>query len=260
MANQQSSYSLSNMISCINNNFGIIFIAIILLIGGFFVGSLWTENQLLSSDQSPAKVATQPTADTPTPVDPPGPTQNQLAKMPKITDADHIRGSKNPKIYLVEYSDFECSFCQKFHPTMKQVIKEYGDQVAWVYRHFPLNFHPEALPSAKASECIAKKVGEDAFWKFVDAIFEENNKLGGKITPEATDTAITASGANLSVIKDCVANNETQDLVTQSQAGGTAAGVSGTPGTILLTTDGKSELISGALTFEQVKQVIEEYL
>ncbi len=100
--------------------------------------------------------------------------QEPYDQVPPVSDSDHVRGNPNAKIVLIEYSDFECSYCTKFHPTMKQIIEEFDGDVAWVYRHYPLSFHPQAQPSAEAAECVAKLGGEDAFWLFVDALFEQS--------------------------------------------------------------------------------------
>ena len=92
--------------------------------------------------------------------------------IPAVSEQDHILGSLDAPVKLVEYSDLQCPFCGRFHPTMQRVAKEYGDQVAWVYRHFPLeSIHPNARPLANASECAANLGGNDSFWKFVDAVF-----------------------------------------------------------------------------------------
>ena len=58
-----------------------------------------------------------------------------------VDDSDHILGSSNAEITIVEYSDFECPYCSNFHKTMEQIMAEYKDsgKVAWVYRHFPLD-------------------------------------------------------------------------------------------------------------------------
>lgn len=235
-------------------NFGLILVAIIFLGIGFLFGSVYKENQMLKAGAQPT--AAQPTADAAQPTQ----KADTTDQMPDITKDDHIRGAKNPKIYLVEYSDYECTFCAKFHPTIEQIMEKYGDDIAWVYRHYPLSFHQNAQPSAETAECIAKAGGNDAFWKFTDEIFTQNTNLGGKLNQDAIDAAIAASGVSAESIQNCIESGEMTEVVTQQQTGGAKAGVSGTPGTILMTADGEYELISGALPYAQVEQIIEKYL
>lgn len=93
--------------------------------------------------------------------------------VPTLKDDDHIRGNANADIAIFEYSDYQCPFCTRVHPTYLQVMDEYGDKVMWVYRHFPLtSIHPDALPLAIGSECVAAQGGNDAFWDYTDALFE----------------------------------------------------------------------------------------
>lgn len=89
---------------------------------------------------------------------------------------DHYRGSENPEVLLIEYSDFECPYCARIHTTLSQIVQEH-DNFTWVYRHLPLNFHPQAFPAAIASECVAENEGNNAFWNFADTIFENQDKL-----------------------------------------------------------------------------------
>ncbi len=96
----------------------------------------------------------------------------KASKLPKLSDADHVRGDRNAKVKFIEYSDFECPFCIRFHTTVKQVEKDYAKDVAIVFRHFPLEqLHPNAKPAALASECVNELGGNSAFWKFVDLAF-----------------------------------------------------------------------------------------
>jgi len=88
-----------------------------------------------------------------------------------ITKDDHLMGSENSEIIIVEYSDIDCPFCKRFHPTMEKIVKEFSGQVAWVYRHFPIDeLHPEARKKAEISECIADLKGEEAFWKYLESV------------------------------------------------------------------------------------------
>lgn len=85
-------------------------------------------------------------------------------------DGDHIRGDANAPIKIIEYSDYECPFCSRVHPTIQSLLSTNSD-VAWIYRHLPLEqIHPMARPLAEASECAAELGGNDAFWAFTDAL------------------------------------------------------------------------------------------
>ena len=178
-----------------------------------------------------------------------------------VEDTEHIRGNKDAKITLIEYSDFECPFCARFHPTMVQIMEDYGDDVRWVYRHYPLGFHPNAQKAAEASECVVKVTGRpDAFWEFADKIFEENNKLGGRLDATSATTVATSMGVDVAAFKTCLDSGEMSAKVKAQMDDGTAAGITGTPGTIILTQDGQAELIPGAVPFEQAKAAVDKYL
>ena len=73
-----------------------------------------------------------------------------------MTKEDWVFGNRNAEIALIEYSDLECPFCKKFHPTAQQVVDEYKGKVMWVFRHYPLSFHANAQKEAEASECAAE--------------------------------------------------------------------------------------------------------
>lgn len=82
----------------------------------------------------------------------------------------NIRGNAGAVVKIIEYSDFQCPFCSRVHPTVKKILSEYGDKVVLVYKHFPLvSIHPRAQISAEAAEC-AKDQGK--FWEFHDQLFE----------------------------------------------------------------------------------------
>jgi protein-disulfide isomerase len=81
-----------------------------------------------------------------------------------------VKGQAGSPITLIEYSDFQCPFCVRAEPTIKQILSEYGDKVLFVYKHFPLTqIHPLAQRAAEASEC-AKDQGK--FWEFHGKLFD----------------------------------------------------------------------------------------
>ena len=178
-----------------------------------------------------------------------------------LKDEDHIRGDKNARILLVEYSDLECPFCKRFHPTAKQVVDEYKGQVAWVYRHFPLDqIHSKADKEAEAVECANELGGEDGFWKLTDKIFEvtpANNGLNLDDLPKLAGEV----GLNQSAFKTCLDSGKYAAHVEEDYQGGIKAGITGTPGNILLDTKtGKTKLIPGAVPFDQFKVAIDDLL
>ena len=80
------------------------------------------------------------------------------------------KGPKDAKITFVEFSDFQCPFCNRVYPTINQLMKDYDGKVQLVFKHFPLiSIHPHAQKAAEAAEC-AKDQGK--FWEFHDALFE----------------------------------------------------------------------------------------
>lgn len=173
--------------------------------------------------------------------------------VPAVTDSDHIRGNEDAAVTIIEYSDFQCPYCDRFHPTMQQVMDEYADSVRWVYRHFPLSFHPEALPAANAAECASE---QGKFWEYADALFENQSSLGN----EFYATLASDLGLNTTQWQDCYDTSKYQDVIeAQAQAGG-AAGVSGTPGSFVIDPDGNAIPIKGALPFSSVAAAIDSVL
>src|SRR3989344_3267653 len=88
-----------------------------------------------------------------------------------INESDYIEGNTKNNIFVVEYSDPECPFCVKFHSTMKQLRNEYGDRVAFVYRHFPLDIHPNAFDESRAIACAGTIGGAKALYEYIDTLY-----------------------------------------------------------------------------------------
>jgi len=231
------------------------------LIVGYGVGS-WQSGRLFAAGGQPSQIAQAPTPPAaPTQQPPPEPTSTD--NLPAIDpQKDHIRGDiRKATVAVVEYSDFECPFCQRHHPTMKQVTDTYKDTVVWVYRHFPLSFHANAQKEAEATECANELGGNDAFWKYTDAIFERTT-AGGTGFPLANLAPLAKElGLDEAKFKTCLDSGKFAQHVKDDMSGGSAAGVSGTPGTIVvnLKTD-ENRIISGAVPFASFKAAIDALL
>lgn len=183
-------------------------------------------------------------------------TADQASKIPPVSDSDHVRGGKNPQVYLIEYSDFQCPYCAAFDPTAKQALSDYGDKFAWVYRHFPLDtIHPNARPAANASECIFALSGQDAFWKFADEVFaDQDNKLA-----DLSATAV-GLGVNKASFDSCFSAKKYESIIDGDYQQGLTAGVTGTPGNFIMNSKGEVWELPGAVPYTTLKQTIDEAL
>lgn len=180
------------------------------------------------------------------------------APPPAVTRDDHIYGNADADIFLVEYSDLECPFCQRFHPTAQQVVDDYDGQVAWVYRHYPLFNHPNAEPAARATECVAEIRGNDAFWDYTAALFE--NQSTSLVRDGLVQHAVQL-GVNESSFVECFDSNRYADKVQQHLTDATSVGVQGTPHTFVMSADGSLiGVINGAQSLANVKATIDAAL
>ena len=190
---------------------------------------------------APSAVAPTPSAQAPVAAGP----------LKPIGASDHVIGAKNAKVTLVEYSDFQCPFCSRHLPTVKQALKDFPNDVNLVYRHYPLSFHPEAQKAAEASECAAKLGGNDAFWSMHDELFAGQATLSRSLYTELAKKL----GLNTGDFDKCVDGGEMAARVNTDLNEGTTAGVEGTPATFV-----NGMLVSGAIPYSELKAAIEASL
>lgn len=234
------------------------FVPVLLLVTvglAFAVGLLWQKVMTLEKgvtvSNKPGSQAQPPSVNGKLSAD-------QAKKLPPITASDHIRGPKDAQVFLIEYSDLQCPFCRQFHPTAKQALDAYKGKLAWVYRHFPLDtIHPKARPAANAAECVANLGGEDSFWKFVDAVFANQETA-------LTDTGLPDTAAKVGVdsssFSSCFSAKKFESIVDGDVKGGNDAGVNGTPGNFIVNKKGEVWVIPGAVPYDSLKAVIDEAL
>jgi protein-disulfide isomerase len=175
-----------------------------------------------------------------------------------VTQDDHIKGSSNPKVTIVEYSDFECPFCKRFHETMNQVLSE-EDDVAWVFRQFPLDqLHPRnARRAAIASECAGDLGGEQAFWTFTDGYFEATPANDQTDLDTLVPQLVAKAGIDQATFDACVASGKYDKHVQDDVDNAVATGGRGTPWSIVITASGDTVPLNGAQPLSAVKQLIE---
>lgn len=176
---------------------------------------------------------------------------------------DHVLGSRNADVLIIEYSDTECPFCKKFHETMVQVINQYGKtgQVAWVYRHFPLDqIHPKSRKEGEALECANEQGGNEAFWKYTEKIFAitpANNGLDEAELPLIANEL----GLDVARFNECLSSGRFAARIEEDFESGVSAGVKGTPFTMIWNKKtGKQVPINGAYPLANVKSLVEKAL
>lgn len=151
---------------------------------------------------------------------------------------DPVLGDKGKaKLAIVEFSDYECPFCKKFHDeTFDALKKKYVDtgKAVLVFKDFPLSFHePMASKEAAAANCVQKLSGDAAYFDFNASVYK-NTATNGKGMPDdkLSDLAV-AAGVSKSKFADCVASNDFADEIAADMAEGEKTGVSGTPAFVI---------------------------
>lgn len=162
-------------------------------------------------------------------------------------DDDPVFGSANAPITIIEFSDYECPYCRRWHAEVWPKIKaKYGDKVRLVYRDFPLyNIHPNAGPAAAAANCAGE---QDRYWEFNEMLFTDERGLGDEVYV----TYATQLDLDLDEFNQCVASGAQEKEVEADLNYASELGVRSTP-TFFLNGLG----IVGAQPFEVFEQIID---
>jgi len=161
----------------------------------------------------------------------------------------HIRGDINAPVTIIEFSDFQCSFCSRFQGTMNEVMAAYPTQVKWVYKHFPLDsIHPTAREASEASECASE---QGKFWEYADRLYEDQSKISSSFLKElAVELELDSTQFDA-----CLDGGKYADKVEKDYQEGLTAGVQGTPGGFI-----NGETLGGAVPFATLQTKIDKIL
>jgi diadenylate cyclase len=136
---------------------------------------------------------------------------------------DHARGPKDALVTLVMYGDYECPYCAEAHPVLKELQERVGEQVRFVFRHFPLDSaHPRARRAAQAAEAASS---QGCFWEMHDLLYENQGELG----EEDLMRYAAELGLDLGRFEEDLANDNHAWRIEEDRLGGDRAGVGGTP-------------------------------
>jgi len=171
-----------------------------------------------------------------------------------------ILGNKNAPLTIIEFSDFQCSYCGKFEKEVLPLItKNYIDtgKVKFVFRNFPLtSLHPYAFQAAEAAECVKNEGGDSAFYKFSGWLFDVQNTVTkknlDKFSKKNLETEAKKIGYNITL---CLSSGETKNIIYKDLRAGTSAGVQGTPTFFI-----GNKMIVGTQSYTSFKNIIDSKL
>jgi len=174
-----------------------------------------------------------------------------------------VRGNPNAKVVVVNYDDFQCPYCSHAHQTLfPQLLKEYGDRIAFIYKDFPLSeIHPWAIHAAVDADCLASQ-SSDAYWEFADYIHAHrdvvNSEKGLENQFTALDRITIDEAGKFKVDKDklqaCVKAQDDR-AVKESVKEGEALDVSGTPAMFV-----NGQLVDGARPAAELREIFDSAL
>ena len=224
-----------------------------LVIFSFLLGML--TNKVLYLDKlakTGELTAAQPNNTVPSPVEPPAFVAVENGKLP-------VLGNKDAKVTIVEFSDFQCPFCERyFTDTSQKVYDTYikTGKAKLYYRHFPLKeIHPNAQLAAEASEC-ANEQGQ--FWNYHNMLFQNQATWSNLADTDVTDSFVdlaTQVGLDTTQFRSCLDNHKYTKAVDDDSAAGSEAQVDGTPTFFI-----NGNRLVGAVPFSEFQQLIDEEL
>lgn len=181
------------------------------------------------------------------------------AKPAGKVDTSTLRNIRGEGDYtVVEYSDTECPFCKRFHPTMQQMVEGYKGKVKWSYKHLPLtSLHSKAVREAMATECAGE---QGKFWEYIDLLFERTPSNDGLADEELFTIADDVS-LDRTQFDDCLESEKFKDTITADSTEAQKLGGRGTPYGVIIDKDGNVvDTIEGALPYESVAAQLDAIL
>lgn len=155
-----------------------------------------------------------------------------------------VRGKKKAKYTIIAFSDFQCPFCKRGDDTIKELMQKYGDDIKYVFKHFPLSFHPEAENASKACWAAGK---QNKFYEYHDKLFENQAQLGEELYTKLAEEL----KLNIEKFNNDRNSEEAKEAIKKDMDQGQEIGIRGTPGFIL-----NGVKILGAYPLEHFEKVI----
>ncbi len=184
--------------------------------------------------------------------EPPPPEKKEIA--PPAADSPW-KGGEKAKVTINIFSDFECPFCKRVEPTLKQIEQTYGDKVKFVWRHKPLPMHKNAPLASEAAQEAYKQKGNAGFWKYHDTLFEKQGSGPDALTRESLEKYAEEQGLDMTKFKKALDDHAHKAFVDSESGVADKAGIGGTPAFVI-----NGYFVSGAQPFAKFKKVIDKAL
>lgn len=173
----------------------------------------------------------------------------ELAKVDiAVTDDDPRLGPADAPVTLVEFAEYQCYFCAKVNPTVRQLVEDYEGKVALVFKDFPLGNHQRAFPAAVAARCAGD---QDAYWKMNQVLLDNQQGLADEDFVRYAEQV----GLDVEAFSACIESGKHQPAIRAAMAQGEALGVQATPTFYV-----NGVLVSGAQPYDVFKTVIDQEL
>ncbi len=177
-------------------------------------------------------------------------------ELESAVDGRPVRGNPEAPVLIVEFSDFQCPYCARGANTVEQILEKYGDDVRFVFKHFPLNFHPWAKPASIASHCAGQQ-DDGAFWTLHDQFFANQKQINPGNVIAKSKEYLAGSGIDMAAWAACAEDTSSEEYkaaaaaVEADMAFGQKLGVSGTPGFFV-----NGEFLNGAQPLQAFEPLI----
>lgn len=170
--------------------------------------------------------------------------------LPKNT---YTKGVVDAKVYLVEFSDFQCPACKSYKPYVDKTVEKYGDKIVFGYRHFPLPIHQFSFKAAEVSEVAGALGGSDKFWEAYEYLFQNQEQF----SDEFLQNTWKALGLDEKAFVSALSSGKYRSEVDEDMSSGTSLSVNSTPTFFL---NGKKLTLSSYNELEiQVKAAIDQF-
>ncbi len=181
-----------------------------------------------------------------------GLTPGEYLDAPKVNDSDPTFGKADSKVKVVVFSDFQCPYCKMFWSTLRDTMKNYADKVLFVYKHLPLDIHPQADNAALAAECAQE---QNKFWEYGDKLYATQDDWGKTTDTQLFKTYAQQLGLNTAQFNQCLDGQKYQSMIDADKNQANDLGLSGTPAIFVNT-----QFKNGVVSADDLKNSIDQEL